>query len=188
LFVPNELWNLITYVSWILPVAYFIWASNEPGAVFGLEEPRPAQAFGLALPVLLAGLILGPGLRALVGGSSLAESLAPALDPGVARPEGPWQVLLLVISLVVGAFAEELTMRSYLIVRLSTLTGSTHAAILMSAALFSGYHLYQGTTGAFDALAFAALYCFFFARYRRLAPLVIAHALHNVFLSRFHTW
>jgi membrane protease YdiL (CAAX protease family) len=97
-------------------------------------------------------------------------------------PEGPLEYLLLLVTVVVGAFAEELVMRGYLIARLERLLKSTIVAVLISTALFASYHLYQGAQGAIGAGATGLVYAAAFCLSRRLWPICFAHALHNFVL------
>ncbi len=84
--------------------------------------------------------------------------------------------ILLAISSLANGFAEELTMRAYLIPKLQKLTGSTYFAIVTSTALFASYHLYQGITGVVYTIAIGIIFGLFFVITRRFWPLMLAHA------------
>lgn len=94
--------------------------------------------------------------------------------------EGPQNVidyaLLLVVSCANG-FAEELVIHGYLLTRLERLLKSTCAALLITTLLFATYHLYQGTASAIGIAGVGLVYGGAFCLWRRLWPLVIAHAV-----------
>jgi membrane protease YdiL (CAAX protease family) len=81
------------------------------------------------------------------------------------------------------AFAEETINRSWLMTRLTLLLRSRLAAVAISTAAFTSYHIYQGPA----ALPFIALYGLIFgaafALSRRIWPCVAGHALVNLLLT-----
>ena len=83
-------------------------------------------------------------------------------------------------AIILGAFAEELVYRGYLIVRLERLFRSTSLAVLITTALFASYHLYQGLIPALGIAAGGLVYAISFCSMRRLWPLCITHTLHNL--------
>jgi membrane protease YdiL (CAAX protease family) len=72
-----------------------------------------------------------------------------------------------------------LVMRAYLVTRFEQLLRSTPAAVLLSTALFAAYHGYQGKIGLMSVALFGLVYGLCFARWRRIWPLIIAHALQD---------
>lgn len=81
---------------------------------------------------------------------------------------------------IANGFAEELAMRSYLITRLSQLMGSEASAVILTTALFSLYHAYQGRYGIISALLIGLVLGFYFVRTRRFWPIAIAHAFMDI--------
>ncbi len=89
--------------------------------------------------------------------------------------------MTLLFSLIANSIAEELVMRAYLIDRLERLFGNEWSAVLVSAVLFGSYHLYQGFwVGFVGATLTGLIFAVYFARYRRLFPLIIAHTIVNL--------
>lgn len=89
-------------------------------------------------------------------------------------------VISLVLSIVANSIAEELVMRAYLIDRLERFFGSTTAAVVLAAVLFGSYHIYMGLIpGLVNATALGFLFGIYYARTRRLVPLIGAHTLYN---------
>ena len=77
-------------------------------------------------------------------------------------------------------FFEELIVRAYLMTEIRDLTGSSLLSILVSVVIQSSYHLYYGWQGALS-LAFQFLvFSIFYARSRRITPVIIAHAFFDI--------
>jgi uncharacterized protein len=88
-----------------------------------------------------------------------------------------WRMVPLVL---VGPFFEELIVRAYLMTEIVELTGSSALAIVVSVLVQTSYHLYYGWFGA-ACLAFPFLvFAFYYARYRRALPVVVAHGVYDV--------
>jgi len=66
------------------------------------------------------------------------------------------------------------------------LTGSTALAIVASVALQTSYHLYLGTASALAAGAAFLVSACFYARFRRLTPVILAHGLWNLYVIVRH--
>jgi membrane protease YdiL (CAAX protease family) len=81
---------------------------------------------------------------------------------------------------VLGPFFEEIIVRAFLMTEIAELTGSSLAAVMVSVAMQSAYHLYYGWTGAM-ALSFLFLvFALYYARTRRALPIVLAHEFIDV--------
>jgi membrane protease YdiL (CAAX protease family) len=80
----------------------------------------------------------------------------------------------------VGAAAEEVVARCYLITRLTDLFGSRVEAVLFAAVAFASYHIYAGPAGAAQAFALGLVFGAAFLLFPRVWPLVIGHAAYNV--------
>jgi membrane protease YdiL (CAAX protease family) len=80
-----------------------------------------------------------------------------------------------------GAASEEL-IRAFLLSRLWKVWPSTPAklvAIVISACLFGLIHLYQGPIGAGWTAIFGLIMAFYYLRFGRVVPLIVAHYLTN---------
>lgn len=78
-------------------------------------------------------------------------------------------------------FFEELIVRAYLMTEVIQLTGSSTLAVIASAGLQATYHVYYGWAAAL-ALAFQFLvFSLYFARSRRVLPLIVAHGFFDVY-------
>lgn len=88
---------------------------------------------------------------------------------------------LMIPFILLNPFFEELIVRAYLMTEVIELTGSSTAAIALSTAAQTSYHLYYGWWGALSlAIPFLAL-SIYFARTRRALPLIVTHGLFDIY-------
>jgi membrane protease YdiL (CAAX protease family) len=169
----------------VLPLLLILKLTKEPWARFGIVRFSWLPDLGAAVMIWLCALIAHDALRSLLPRSLFTA--APVRDAiHWATQDGPLRFLLLLASCLCTAFAEELVMRGYLLTRLERLLRSTGLAILVTAALFASYHVYQGTIGLAGAAAMGLVYGIAFCLQRRLWPVCIAHAMWN-FIVMTHT-
>jgi len=76
---------------------------------------------------------------------------------------------------VVNPFFEELIVRAYTMSEVMDLGGSRVLAVVISVALQVSYHLYQGAARAIAVAATFTVCSIYFARTRRILPVVVAH-------------
>lgn len=160
----------------VLLVLYLLSRSYRPvGAVIGLDLRRPGRdlAFGalIALGIGVPGLGLYLGARALglntqVQASGLADNW--------------WTVPVLVLSAAENALLEEVVMIGYLFTRFGELGWRLPAIVLVSAGVRGAYHLYQGFGGFVGNLIMGVIFGLIYLRWRRVAPLVVAHTLLDI--------
>ncbi len=84
---------------------------------------------------------------------------------------------------VIDPIYEEMIARAFVMTEVEALTGSTGIAILASVALQTSYHLYQGTTSALSAGAMFLVYACFYARFRRITPVILSHICWDLVLT-----
>jgi membrane protease YdiL (CAAX protease family) len=72
-------------------------------------------------------------------------------------------------------FFEELIVRSYLMSEIFDLGGNAALAVLISVALQTSYHLYQGFANGVVTTTTFAVFSIYFWKTRRIAPVVLAH-------------
>lgn len=134
--------------------------------------------FDIGWGVLLAAVIGIPGLGLYLG--SRAIGLDTTIVPE-ALPTVWWTVPVLLLSAVENALLEEVVVVGYLVQRLRELSWSVPMAVAASALLRGSYHLYQGFGGFIGNIAMGIVFAAFFVRFKRVTPLVIAHALLDTF-------
>jgi membrane protease YdiL (CAAX protease family) len=89
-----------------------------------------------------------------------------------------FKIIWVIFSAIV-AFIEESAYRGYLISRLTKMSGSKVAGVLVASAGFAFGHLYQGTGGAVLLFFYALMFAVLFLWTKSLWPCILAHFLHN---------
>jgi uncharacterized protein len=124
----------------------------------------------------------GAGLAAAIGIPGLAfyvASRAIGINTTVipeALPAVWWTVPVLLLSAIQNAFLEEVVVVGYLMNRLREMSWRVPAAVAASALFRGSYHLYQGFGGFFGNAIMGIVFALFFVRFKRVTPLIIAHA------------
>ncbi|MDA8370255.1 MAG: CPBP family intramembrane metalloprotease [Nocardiopsaceae bacterium] len=162
----------------LVPVAlvlHLLHRSQESAAAIGFELRRPGRD-----------LIGGAGLAAAVGFGGLAVylvswrmGLTVTVAPS-ALNEHWWQLPVLVLQAVKNGVLEEVIVVGYLLLRLRQMGWSPVRAVLASSVLRAFYHLYQGVGMFFGNLVMGLVFCWFYQRYGRVMPLVVAHSVIDI--------
>ncbi len=92
-------------------------------------------------------------------------------------PDIWWRIPVLLLSAAQNAISEEVIMIGYLLSRLDRLGMRPSRAIVLSAVIRGSYHLYQGAGAFFGNAVMGLIFGFFFRRWGRVMPLIIAHSL-----------
>ena len=183
-FLGDMVFSLVYDLQIVLPLVFILARGGEPWSRFGLGRPWWVHDTMVGLVIFLALIFLPKRILHLLL-SDVYPGWLRALEHEaqgdlLPLPVGPGEHALLVIALFVGALAEELVFRGYLIPRLRQLGTGVVSAVLVSSALFASIHLYQGywSTGLHlvEGFIFGAL----FLVAGRLWPVVIAHTLFNL--------
>jgi membrane protease YdiL (CAAX protease family) len=77
-------------------------------------------------------------------------------------------------------FFEELIVRAYLMTEIKRLTNSVTKAIIISTALQTSYHFYQGAPAAFAHAPTFLIFSIYYAKTNRIAPVILAHLYGDV--------
>lgn len=131
-------------------------------------------------------VVRGLGLAALVGVPGLGlYAVAKALDLNTTIAAANladvwWAVPVLVLAAAQNAMLEEVVMIGYLFTRWSQAGWSTSRIMLSSALIRGSYHLYQGFGGFVGNAIMGLIFGFFYARTKRVGPLVLAHTILDV--------
>jgi membrane protease YdiL (CAAX protease family) len=141
----------------------------------GLDRSRPR--FDLLWGVGLAAVIGLPGLALYGIGRALGVTAQVVPAPDVAYW---WTVPVLILAALQNAVLEEVIVIGYLMTRLRQLRWSVPATIVTAAGLRGSYHLYQGVGPFFGNFAMGLVFGYFYHRYGRVMPLVIAHTILDV--------
>ena len=153
-------------------ILFFIWRNGESIDRIGWSFRNGWKDVALGL-VLFIPLLYGTGLleRALQsGGLSVPSTPLPSFLTATGAAES----LLASLLVIVVAVAEETIFRGYLILRLKAVTASPAVAVVLSAAIFSLGHGYEGSAGVVTVgvmgLVFALVYLW---RQSLVAPMVM---------------
>ncbi|MGO1768963.1 MAG: CPBP family intramembrane glutamic endopeptidase [Microbacterium sp.] len=154
-------------------VLYLLWEpARSAFSRVGLTLSRWWRDVGLALGLVAA--IGIPGLALYAASRMLGitvEVQAATLDAAW------WTIPLLVLSAVRAGLLEEVILNGYLVTRLGSLWRRPWVVLLAVALLRGAYHLYQGPAMALGNVAMGLVFGWCYLRWRRVMPLVIAHAL-----------
>jgi membrane protease YdiL (CAAX protease family) len=185
---PERPWLDLTYqllgvAFGVVPAIFAVHLlSRDPGdalpgarATLGLDRRRPG--FDLASGAALAALIGLPGLGLYLVARELGlnANVVPA-----ALPPQWWAVPVLVLAAMQNAVLEEVVVVGYLITRLRQMGHRLVPIVLMSALLRGAYHLYQGIGAFVGNAVMGVIFTLFYLRFRRILPLVIAHAVLDI--------
>jgi len=160
----------------LAPVAlalFLIWQSDgRPFRSIGFTLDAPALDFAKGLLVAAAIGIPGLGLYLLARATGLSAQVTPA-NLG----DYWWVVPVLLLAALKASLVEEVIVVGYLFNRLTKMGISTNAQIVISALVRGSYHLYQGFGGFVGNFVMGLAFGWFYRRFGRLTPLVVAHFL-----------
>jgi membrane protease YdiL (CAAX protease family) len=181
---PDRPWLDLTYqlvgiVFALVPVLlalYLLNLTNRPaGRTIGLLPLRPRWDLGVG--VLIAIGIGIPGLGLYLGARALGLNTAVQAS---GLGDNWWTVPVLVISAFQNAILEEVIMIGFLFTRLRQLAWAPWVVLTVSAVVRGSYHLYQGFGGFVGNMIMGAIFGLIYLRWKRVAPLVVAHTLLDV--------
>jgi uncharacterized protein len=180
----DEIYDLVSYELTLLPFLVAI-------LFFGGWRPRDFR-LGLSRRSTAIGVVVFAGLWTLDWFTVWAmKAMFPALHSAIEMwwsyyPDpAPGLGAILLLALVNSVF-EEVFVCAYVVKALHRRFGLV-AAIWVSTALRASYHLYQGLTAAPLHIAFGLVQGSIYARYGRLWPLILTHALTNFVPDALHS-
>jgi membrane protease YdiL (CAAX protease family) len=113
--------------------------------------------------------------------AGLTHTAEATANQRVARYLFPSRVsVIALLAQFVNPFFEETIVRGYVITEVRELTGSAWKGVVASALLQTSYHFYQGGSMALSEGASFLVFSIFYAKTRRLTPLVAAHLYMDV--------
>ncbi|MCP3011748.1 CPBP family intramembrane metalloprotease [Nocardiopsis dassonvillei] len=171
-------WQLFALANALVPVllvAYLLRRSGDSSATIGFDVRRPG--FDLGTGALLAALIGLSGLVLYVVSWQLG--LTVTIRPSTLAGNW-WDVPVLVLQAAKNGILEEVIVVGYLLHRLGQLGWTPWKAVLASSVLRAFYHLYQGVGMFFGNLVMGLVFGWFYLRYGRVMPLVVAHTVIDV--------
>jgi membrane protease YdiL (CAAX protease family) len=181
---PDRPWLDLSYQLYdvafgVVPALFAVYLlARDPGDVrgtLGLDGRRPG--FDLGTGAALAAVIGIPGLGLYVLARELG--LNANVVPAALAPQW-WVVPVLVLAALQNAVLEEVVVVGYLMTRLRQMGHTLVPVVLMSAVLRGAYHLYQGIGAFVGNVVMGVVFALFFARFKRVLPLVVAHTILDV--------
>lgn len=169
-------YQLLGVASALMPVALVVlllWHHTRPHlGRLGLDLTKPgrdsARGLGLAAAIGIPGLGLYFLSRSLeLNVTIVASDLSPYW----------WSVPMLLLLALRAGVLEEVIGVGYLFARLEQLRVPVVGIIIGHAFLRASYHLYQGLGGFVGNFVMGLVFSYFYAKTRRLAPLILAHTL-----------
>jgi membrane protease YdiL (CAAX protease family) len=169
--------TLLRDLSLVSLILFFIWRNGESvnniGWTFKNVWKEIGLGIGLFIPFFFTAGLFESALR-LAGFSAPSTPL-----PSFMAARGPAESLLAIVLVTVVALAEETIFRGYLILRLKAITGSPAAAALLSAAIFSLGHGYEGSAGVVTVGVMGVVFAFLYLWRQSLVAPIVIHFLQD---------
>ena len=160
-------------------ILFFIWRNHEPATWIGwtLKNSRKEISLGILLfiPFSFGTGLLEKGLQAI--GLSVPSTPLPSF----LAARGMVEFLLALVLVVIVALAEETIFRGYLILRFKTVTSNPIGAALLSAAIFSLGHGYEGSAGVVTVGVMGLVFAFVYMWRQSLVAPIVMHFLQDFF-------
>lgn len=172
-------YQLLDILFALVPVALVLFLLTGGGRSafrkMGFTFARPvwdfSMGFGLAVVIGVGTIGVYAAGRAL----GITTAIVPA-----ALEAYWWTVPVLILSALRHAIVEEVIVVAYLLDRFARFGWSTLVSILVSSLIRGSYHLYQGIGPFIGNFIMGLIFGYFYTRYGRVMPLVIAHALLDI--------
>jgi hypothetical protein len=167
--VNSEIVRISAYNLPALALIWYLWRRNRRIPLPSLQD---LFSFLWAFPALI-----------LTGFSvSAAASFIPGRSPGpaVSAPGSIAGMAVMFFSCLSTGYLEESYFRYYLGEKFEEIGLPSWAFMLLSTALFTLCHLYEGPWGTMNALLAALILALIYTRFRCIHGLALAHGLYNV--------
>ncbi|MFW5694641.1 MAG: CPBP family intramembrane glutamic endopeptidase [Alkalispirochaeta sp.] len=181
----------IRNIAFALLILYLLDIQGERQLV--LHRRSEGEAFPLGIMVRVFGVLLGvsvavsvvssviSGTESAVGTHAIIPALRDRYSPVV------WVPIITVAMVSVG-IAEELLFRGYFITRFQQLGRSTRSAVLISAALFSIGHGYQGVAALVFSFLAGSILGVLWVKRPHLGAFAAGHAVYNLAALALSMW
>ena len=168
--------ELVRIFMYTLPSIALIWYILLRARKLREWNIRPGKKDLISCLITLPCLII-TGLVIAFAASKVGE---PAIQISLHSPSTALEWVILCISCICAAYLEESFFRFYLLGRREELKLNYVQALVLSVALFSVCHLYEGPWGVLNAVISGTILAFIFIRYKSLHGIAIAHSLYNI--------
>jgi membrane protease YdiL (CAAX protease family) len=158
-------------------ILFFIWRNNEPASWIGWTFKNSKKEIALGI-VLFIPLSFGTGLLEN-GLQAVGFSVPPTPLPSFLAARGMAEFLLALVLVVIVALAEETIFRGYLILRFKSITANSTVAVLLSAAMFSLGHGYEGSAGVVTVGVMGMVFALIYMWRKSLVAPIVMHFLQD---------
>jgi membrane protease YdiL (CAAX protease family) len=168
---------LTVFLTWspLLVLAFLMMRNRERPATIGLTR-FTWRDLGAGIGLCVVSYLLVVVLSLIFAG--LGSNDVEFLPDGL--PLWFLGLQALVISISAGV-TEEVVVRGYAQTRLEQLGLPTWLVVVLPTALWSPFHIYQGLAAVVTIFGLGLFWALWFQRTRRLWPLIVAHALFDLF-------
>jgi membrane protease YdiL (CAAX protease family) len=160
-------------------ILFFIWRNREPATWIGWTLRNSGKEISLGI-MLFIPFSFGTGLLEK-GLQALGLSVPSAPLPSFLAARGMVEFLLALVLVVIVALAEETIFRGYLILRFKAITSNPIGAALLSAAIFSLGHGYEGSAGLVTVGVMGLVFAFVYMWRQSLVAPMVMHFLQDFF-------
>jgi membrane protease YdiL (CAAX protease family) len=176
----NSFASVIANFPSAIALLYIAYNGKWTPAHFGLDRLK-WQHFGFGVATCFFALIADFFARTLQ--FIILSKFLPQTDGNDLLNPGLVPVLpVLVISLILNSLVEEISFRGFIDTHLPILLKSPVFGIIISAALFSSYHIYQGWDSLFPIFIFGISMAISRKIFESIWPAIIGHTLCNLMI------
>jgi membrane protease YdiL (CAAX protease family) len=158
-------------------ILFFLWRNRERIEAIGWTKKNVGTEIGLGIALFIPFTVGASVLEDLLRTAGLSAPSAPL--PALTSEKGIAQYLLAFFMIVVVAVTEETIFRGYLILRFRAITSSPAAAVMLSAAIFSIGHGYEGEAGMVTVGVLGAVFAVIYLWRNSLVAPVTMHFLQD---------
>jgi CAAX protease family protein len=159
-------------------VLYFLWRNRESVSSIGWDFRNRIPDVFIGLALFFPTFVVASGLEQWLLAVGFKTPATPL--PQLQAVGGLGDTILGIILVATVAFAEETIFRGYLILRLRALTASPAAAVLISTAVFSLGHGYEGSAGVATVAFLGLVFALVFLWRRSLVAAMTMHFLQDL--------
>ncbi len=167
--------TILRDLSLVSLILFFLWHNHEPMRSIGWDFTNFWKEFALGMILFFPLFYISGNLENVLHALGLS---VPSTAPAFLTPKGFVEIVLALFLVVVVAIAEETIFRGYLILRFRALTNNV-VALLLSAAVFSLGHGYEGTAGLITVGFMGLVFALIFEWRRSLVAPMVMHFLQD---------
>ena len=171
-----ELMKIFLYSLPSLALIWHLLLKVKPARLWGVSPGKNDLVSGLiTLPCLLI-----TGFVIAFVSSYTSSAAGEGSQVSLYSPSTGFEWTVLCISCIAAAYLEESFFRFYILSRRNEINLRAIPALVISVALFSVCHIYEGPWGFLNAVLSGTFLCLIFLRYKAFHGNSIAHAMYNI--------